>query len=90
MTGVNSEVINNVHPDGTSIRRRRRAFGWSRRELVSAISRATQQSEGISQTLSPSLLAAVEEKDEAIPYTTLCLIANGLECNPSMIIAKIK
>lgn len=71
-----------VSADGPAIRRRRRARGWSRRELSAAIAEAARRATGLSESVSPNLLAGVEERGESIPYTTLCLIAGGLDCNP--------
>ena len=71
-----------VTPDGLTIRRRRRARGWSRRELALAIARAREVETGVAETLPPALLKAIEETNEPVPYTTLGLIASGLDCNP--------
>jgi transcriptional regulator with XRE-family HTH domain len=71
-----------IRPDGLAIRRLRRDRGWSRRDLLEAIGEATLRETGIRETLSPNLLEGVEEANEAIPYSTLCRIASGLECEP--------
>jgi len=71
-----------IRPDGLAIRRQRRDRGWSRRDLLEAIGEATLRETGIRETLSPNLLEGVEEGNEAIPYSTLCRIASGLECEP--------
>lgn|GEM_PF-5519500 len=33
------------------------------------------------------MLQHVEEREERIPYATLCLIALGLDCNPMELVA---
>jgi transcriptional regulator with XRE-family HTH domain len=76
-----------VRPDGLSVRARRHALGWSQRDLVEAIATAHERATGLRETVTPALLAAVEERGAAIPYTTLCLIAAGLDCNPVELLA---
>lgn len=71
-----------VFPDGQCIRRLRHARGWSRRELCTAIAHASRRATGIGEALSPNLIAGVEEHGESVSYTTLCLIASGLDCDP--------
>jgi hypothetical protein len=71
-----------VRPDGLAIRGRRHARGWSRWDLVDAIGEAQRTATGLRETIAPALLTAVEERDAAIPYATLRLIAAGLDCNP--------
>lgn len=71
-----------VFPDGLSIRRLRHDRGWSRRDLCTAIAHASRRATGIGEALSPNLIAGVEEHGETVSYTTLCLIASGLDCNP--------
>jgi transcriptional regulator with XRE-family HTH domain len=71
-----------IRPDGPAIRRLRRDRGWSRRELLGAIAEATLRETGVRETISANLLEAVEEQGEAIPYSTLCRIASGLDCEP--------
>ena len=71
-----------VRPDGLAIRRLRRDRGWSRRDLLEAIAEATLRETGIRETISPNLLEGIEEGNEAIPYSTLCRIASGLDCEP--------
>jgi transcriptional regulator with XRE-family HTH domain len=71
-----------IRPDGPAIRRLRRDRGWSRRDLLEAMSEASLRETGVCETISPNLLEAVEERGEAIPYSTLCRIASGLECEP--------
>jgi transcriptional regulator with XRE-family HTH domain len=71
-----------IRPDGLAIRRLRRNRGWSRRDLLEAIAEAARRETGIRETISPNLLEGVEEGNEAIPYSTLCRIASGLDCEP--------
>ncbi|NNL86111.1 MAG: helix-turn-helix transcriptional regulator [Myxococcales bacterium] len=71
-----------VFPDGRCIRRLRHARGWSRRELCTAIAHASRRATGIGEALTPNLIAGVEEHGESVSYTTLCLIASGLDCDP--------
>jgi transcriptional regulator with XRE-family HTH domain len=72
-----------VRPDGLSIRRRRHLRKWSPREFVAAIARAHRIASGLIDTISPNLLQHIEEKNERIPYETLCMIARGLDCDPT-------
>ncbi len=71
-----------VVPDGMTIRRMRRQRGWSRRDLVDAIARASRRASGRDDTLSPSLLRAIEEENETVGYEVVVLISTGLDCNP--------
>ena len=71
-----------VLPDGMTIRRRRRRRGWSRRDLVDAIARASETASGVADTITPSLLRGIEEENEAVAYRVVCLISAGLDCNP--------
>jgi transcriptional regulator with XRE-family HTH domain len=71
-----------IRPDGLAIRRLRRDRGWSRRDLLEAIAEAALRETGIRATISPNLLEGIEEGNEAIPYSTLCRIAAGLDCEP--------
>ena len=71
-----------VFPDGLSIRRMRHSRGWSRRDLCTAIAHASRRATGIGEAVSPNLIAGIEERGETVSYTTLCLIASGLDCNP--------
>ena len=77
-----------IRPDGLAIRRLRRDRGWSRRKLLEAIAEATLRETGVRETISPNLLEAVEEQGEAIPYSTLCRIASGLDCEPVQLVAE--
>jgi len=71
-----------VRPDGLSVRRRRHDRGWSARDLIDAITNACERATGNRQSITPNLLTAIEEHSESIPYATLCLIADGLDCDP--------
>ena len=71
-----------VRPNGLEVRRRRHENRWSPRDLVRAIDRASLQSSGLRETISPNLLSGIAEVNEAIPYRILCLVADGLECEP--------
>lgn len=71
-----------IRPDGLAIRRLRRDRGWSRRDLLEAIAEATRRETGLRETISANLLEGVEEGNEPIPYSTLCRIASGLDCEP--------
>ncbi len=76
------EDLRPVRPDGLAIRRMRRDRGWSRRDLLEAIAEAALRETGIRDSISPNLLEGIEEGNEAIPYSTLCRIAAGLDCEP--------
>ena len=71
-----------VRPDGQSIRRRRHEQGWPPRELINARADASLTASGIRKTITPNLLLGIEDHSEAIPYDTLCLVADGLRCDP--------
>jgi transcriptional regulator with XRE-family HTH domain len=71
-----------IRPDGLAIRRLRRDRGWSRRDLLEAIAAAALRETGVRKTISQNLLEGIEEGNEAIPYSTLCRIASGLDCEP--------
>lgn len=71
-----------VIPNGQRIRGLRHARGWSRRALVAAISEATYRASGLRETVSRNVLEGVEEMNEPVPYSVLCLIATGLDRNP--------
>lgn len=77
-----------IRPDGLAIRRLRRDRGWSRRDLLVAIAEATLRETGIRETISANLLEGIEEGNETVPYSTLCRIASGLECEPVELVAK--
>lgn len=71
-----------VAPDGLAIRRRRHERGWAPRDLIRAIGDASTRASGIRESITPNLLAGIEEHSERVPYGTLCLVAGGLECDP--------
>lgn len=71
-----------VRPDGLSVRRLRHERGWSPRDLVDAIGCASERATGIRETITPNELSWIEEHCEMIPYATLCLVADGLDCDP--------
>jgi len=71
-----------IVPDGLSVRRRRHDRRWSPRDLVEAIERAHFVATGLRKTIKPTLLQSIEEKNERIPYATLRLLADGLDCDP--------
>ena len=71
-----------VVPDGGRVRGLRHHRGWSRRDLVEAVPRASERASGRRETLSLNLLGGIEEMDEPVPFATLRLIAGGLDCEP--------
>ncbi len=71
-----------VRPRGRAIRLRRTERGWSPRELVAAIAARSLRATGRAEAVSPTLLWAMEEQDEPVPYRILCLVAAGLDCDP--------
>ena len=79
---MQSEEGEIVRPDGQSIRRRRHERGWPPHELIMAIAQASLDTSGIRKTNTPNLLLGIEDHNEAIPYETLCLVADGLCCDP--------
>ena len=80
MPGFDDETP--VVPDGQQIRGLRRARGWSRRALRQQIALASVRESGKRETVTPNLLEGIEEANEPIPYSTLCLVASGLDENP--------
>ena len=79
---VDHEGARRVTPIGLAVRRRRHEHGWAPRDLIEAIGEASQLATGRRETITPNLLAAIEERNEAVPYDTLCLVAAGLGCDP--------
>ncbi len=77
-----------VRLDGLAVRRRRHDRGWSPRELVVAIEEACFAATGLRRTLTPNRIQAIEEREERIRYAELLLLADGLECDPSDLIAE--
>ena len=80
MSGFDDEQP--IVPDGLQIRRLRRARGWSRKVFVRKIAEATRRETGLRKTITPNLLEGIEGKNESIRYSTLCLVASGLDRNP--------
>jgi DNA-binding Xre family transcriptional regulator len=64
------------------VRLLRHRHGWSRRELVEAIARASERASGLRETISLNLLGGIEENDEPVPFATVQRIAAGLDCEP--------
>jgi hypothetical protein len=87
MAGRDADDARIVRPDGLAIRGRRHERGWSPRDLVEAIAAAHERATGVRQTIRPTLLVAVEERHARIPFGTLRLIADGLDCNPVDLLA---
>jgi len=79
-----------VQPDGLTVRRLRHERAWGPRDLIAAISRASELAHGIPQTISPNLLAGIEDRNEHVPYATLRLLANGLDCDVSELLQEGK
>jgi hypothetical protein len=71
-----------VKPDGLTVRRLRHERGWSPRALIDEIERVRFAATGLRQTLTPNVLAGIEEHDEAVPYSTLCLVSDAFDCDP--------
>jgi len=71
-----------VRPDGQNVRRLRRERGWSPRHLVDAIAEANHRATGLPSTITPNELMGIEERDERVPYETLCLVSAALGCDP--------
>jgi DNA-binding Xre family transcriptional regulator len=80
MSSFDDDAI--VVPDGGRVRLLRHRRGWSRRELVEAIARASQRATGLRDTISLNLLGSIEETDEPVPFATVQRIAAGLDCEP--------
>ncbi len=74
--------------DGLAVRRRRHDNGWSPRDLVVAIGEACFVASGLRHTLTPNQIQAIEEREERITYGELLLLADGLDCDPSDLIAE--
>ncbi len=77
----------NVTPAGLVVRRLRHERGWPPRELIDAIGDASLRASGLRETITPNLLAGIEERNEPVPYDTLCLLAAGLDCDPIDLLA---
>ncbi len=79
---MNDDSQQRIRPNGLSVRRLRHQRGWSPRELINASGEPSERATGIRTTITPNLLSGIEEKCEIIPYSTLYLIADGLDCDP--------
>ena len=76
-----------VRPDGLAIRGRRHHLGWSPRDCIDAIRRATLRESGIATTITPHQLMGIEEQNEVVPFSLLRRVAAGLDCNPIELLA---
>ena len=83
---MNPDDVKSIRPDGLSIRRMRHDRGWSPRDMVDAIASACERATGLRETITPNVLKAIEEHNEHISYATLCLVADGLGCDPTDIL----
>jgi len=50
--------------------------------LIEAVKAAQVTSTGRFAKIAPDLLAGIEERNERIPYDTVCLIASAFDCEP--------
>ena len=72
-----------VLPDGNAIRRLRHERGWPPKRLIDAVKAAQVTSTGsFAKKIAPDLLAGIEERNERVPYDTVCLIASAFDCEP--------
>jgi transcriptional regulator with XRE-family HTH domain len=71
-----------IRPDGLTVRRLRHERGWSPRTLIDEVERCALAATGLRRSLTPNLLSAIEERDEAVPYATLCLVSDAFDCDP--------
>ena len=71
-----------VLPDGNTIRRLRHEKGWAPRRLIEAIETAQETATGRFAGIAPNLLAGIEDRNERVPYDTVCWIASALDCEP--------
>lgn len=76
-----------VRPNGLAIRRLRHERGWSPDAMVEEIARTHHASTGLRCTITPNLLAGIEERNEVIPYETLCQVAASFDCDPVDLLA---
>lgn len=83
-----AELSRRVRLDGLAVRRRRHDQGWSPRDLVFAIGEASFVASGLRRTLTPNQIQAIEEREERVSYDELLLLADGLSCDPSDLIAE--
>lgn len=87
-TGPDADSLRWVRLNGLEVRRRRHEHGWSPRDLVGAIAQACFEASGLRRTLTPNQIQAIEEREESIRYDDLLLLADGLACDPSDLIAE--
>ena len=71
-----------VMPDGLAVRRRRHERGWSPRRLIDELEQRHFAATGLRATITPNLLAGIEERAEQVPYETLCTLSDALGCDP--------
>ncbi len=83
-----ADLARRVRLDGLAVRRFRHDHGWSPRDLVAAIADASFAASGLRRTLTPNQIQAIEEREEQITYDELLLLADGLACDPSDLIAE--
>lgn len=83
-----ADLARRVRLDGLAVRRHRHDRGWSPRDLVFAIAEASFVASGLRRTLTPNQIQAIEEREEQITYAELLLLADGLACDPSDLIAE--
>lgn len=83
-----ADMERRVRLDGLAVRRRRHDQGWSPRDLVFAIEEASFVASGLRRTLTPNQIQAIEEREEIVSYAELLLLADGLSCDPSDLIAE--
>ena len=83
-----ADLSRSVRLDGLAVRRRRHDHGWSPRDLVFALEQASFVASGLRRTLTPNQIQAIEEREEQISYDELLLLADGLACDPSDLIAE--
>lgn len=77
-----------VPPDGLAVRRRRHERGWSPRRLIDELEQRHFAATGLRATITPNLLAGIEERGETIPYETLCMLSDALDCDPIDLVSK--
>ena len=80
MSGFDDDGV--VVPDGGRVRLLRHRRGWSRRALALAIAAASERESGLRTTLTINQIEWIEENDEPVPFTTVRLLAAGLDCEP--------
>ncbi len=83
-----ADLARSVRLDGLAVRRYRHERGWSPRDLVVAVEEACFNASGLRRTLTPNQIQAIEEREERITYDELLLLADGLSCDPSDLIAE--